>query len=282
MAINLTTDLNVTTGGKLTDIGQIQGGWKTVATKSEMNALTASGTLKGKLQNGQMFYVSSSAELYTCKIVGSGPFAVYSFNQFVWPGTETTELNTFTGSIQAQVDNITSVTGSFSTTSSVNSLSSSIASDITALQFFSSSLDLTFATDTQVNAATASLSSSLASSIATNLNLINSNSSSFASSITGNLNLINSNSSSFASEISALQSFSASLDATFATDTEVQQAVSFLNANTGSYATTGSNLFIGNQTVNGILILTTQSITPSFISGGLYLDQNYNLYIGGN
>ena len=282
MAINLTTDLNVTTGGKLTDIGQIQGGWKTVATKSEMNALTASGTLKGKLQNGQMFYVSSSAELYTCKIVGSGPFAVYSFNQFVWPGTETTELNTFTGSIQSQVDSITSVTGSFSTTSSVNNLSSSIASDITALQFFSSSLDLTFATDAQVNAATASLSSSLASSIATNLNLINSNSSSFASSITSNLNLINSNSSSFASEISALQSFSASLDATFATDTEVQQAVSFLNANTGSYATTGSNLFIGNQTVNGILILTTQSITPSFVSGGLYLDQNYNLYIGGN
>lgn len=282
MAINLTTDLNVTTGGKLTDIGQIQGGWKTVATKSEMNALTASGTLKGKLQNGQMFYVSSSAELYTCKIVGSGPFAVYSFNQFVWPGTETTELNTFTGSIQSQVDSITSVTGSFSTTSSVNSLSSSVASDITALQFFSSSLDLTFATDAQVNAATASLSSSLASSIATNLNLINSNSSSLASSITSNLNLINSNSSSFASEISALQSFSASLDATFATDTEVQQAVSFLNANTGSYATTGSNLFIGNQTVNGILILTTQSITPSFVSGGLYLDQNYNLYIGGN
>ena len=64
MAINITTDINVTTGGKLTDIGQIQGGWKTVDTVADMNALTGSATLKGKLQNGQLFYISSSSELY--------------------------------------------------------------------------------------------------------------------------------------------------------------------------------------------------------------------------
>lgn len=211
MAINLTTDLNVTTGGKLTDIGQIQGGWKTVAQESDMNALTASATLKGKLQNGQMFYVSSSATLYTCKIVGSGPFATYSFNQFVWPGAETVELNTFTGSIQTEVDSLTAVTGSYSTTSSVNTISSSIAVDITALQAFSSSLN-----------------------------------------------------------------------ATFATDAEVLQAVSFLNAATGSYAVTGSNTFTANQTIDGILILTTQSIAPSVEPGGLYIDSSYNLWIGDN
>lgn len=158
MAINLTTDLNVTTGGKLTDIGQIQGGWKTVANVSDMNALTASATLKGKLQNGQMFYVSSSATLYTCKIVGSGPFATYSFNQFAWPGAETVELNLFTGSIQSQVDSIVSVTGSF--------------------------------------------------------------------------------------------------------------------------AVTGSNFFVDDQTIDGLLILTTQSVTPTYVSGGLYLDGNYDLYLG--
>lgn len=158
MAINLTTDLNVTTGGKLTDIGQIQGGWKTVANESDMNALTASATLKGKLQNGQMFYVSSSATLYTCKIVGSGPFATYAFNQFVWPGTETVELNEFTASIQSQVDSIISVTGSF--------------------------------------------------------------------------------------------------------------------------AVTGSNFFVDDQTIDGLLILTTQSVTPTYVSGGLYLDANYDLFLG--
>jgi len=209
MAINLTTDLNVTTGGKLTDIGQIQGGWKTVATESDMNALTASATLKGKLQNGQMFYVSSSATLYTCKIAGSGPFATYAFNEFVWPGADNSEINTFTGSIQTQVNNLTVVTGSYATTSSLNSVSSSIAVDIAALQSFSSSLDLTFATDA-----------------------------------------------------------------------EVQLAVSSLNTQTGSYATTGSNVFLGNQTVDGLIILTTQSSVPTYVSGAIYLDSDYNLFLG--
>jgi len=260
MAINLTTDLNVTTGGKLTDIGQIQGGWKTVASESDMNALTASATLKGKLQNGQMFYVSSSATLYTCKIAGSGPFATYAFNEFVWPGADNAELNNFTSSILLEVNNLTSITGSLATTSSVNAISSSIAVDIAALQLFSSSLDATFATELELNTATASLSSSLATDIA---------------------NLVI-DSSSYSTRITAQEAFSSSLNATFATDSEVQQAVSLLNANTGSYAVTSSNVFTGNQTINGLIILTTQSLTPTFISGGLYLDENFNLYIGGN
>ena len=171
MAINLTTDLNVTTGGKLTDIGQIQGGWKTVATESDMNALTASATLKGKLQNGQMFYVSSSATLYTCKIAGSGPFATYAFNEFVWPGADNSEINTFTGSIQTQVNNLTVVTGSYATTSSLNSVSSSIAVDIAALQSFSSSLDLTFATDAEVQLAVSSLNTQTGSYATTGSNV---------------------------------------------------------------------------------------------------------------
>jgi len=158
MAINISTDINVTTGGKLTDVGQIQGAWKTVATLSDLYALTGSSFSKGKLQNGQVFYVSSSAALYTLDIGGSFPFVTYNFNEFIWPGTETVELNTFTGSIQSQVDSI--------------------------LQF------------------------------------------------------------------------------------------------TGSYAITGSNTFIGDQTIDGVLILTTQSITPTYISGGLYLDTDYNLYLG--
>jgi len=211
MAINISTDINVTTGGKLTDVGQIQGAWKTVDTLSDMYALTGSSFSKGKLQNGQVFYVSSSAALYTLDIGGSFPFVTYNFNEFIWPGAETVELNTFTGSIQIEVDNLTAVTGSYSTTSSVNTISSSIAVDITALQNFSSSLNTTFATDA-----------------------------------------------------------------------EVLQAVSFLNAATGSYAVTGSNIFTANQTIDGLLILTTQSVTPSVEPGGLYIDSSYNLWIGDN
>ena len=83
MAINITTDINVTTGGKLTDIGQIQGGWKTVDTVADMNALTGSATLKGKLQNGQLFYISSSSELYAVSQSGAGIFASYFFKAWI-------------------------------------------------------------------------------------------------------------------------------------------------------------------------------------------------------
>jgi len=172
MAINISTDINVTTGGKLTDVGQIQGAWKTVDTLSDLYALTGSSFSKQKLQNGQVFYVSSSAALYTLNIGGSFPFVTYNFNEFIWPGTETVELNTFTGSIQSQVDSILQFTGSIQ--SQVDSI----------LQF------------------------------------------------------------------------------------------------TGSYAVTGSNTFTDNQTIDGLLILTTQSVQPTFISGGLYLDSEYNLYLG--
>ena len=58
----------------------------------------------------------------------------------------------------------TSTSASFSTT--ITSNSSSAATDIAALELFSSSLDDTFATDAELNTATSSLSASLATDIA--------------------------------------------------------------------------------------------------------------------
>jgi hypothetical protein len=46
------------------------------------------------------------------------------------------------------------------------------------------------------------------------------------------------------------------------------------------FATTGSNLFTDDQTIDGLLILGTQSATPTFVSGGIYVDSNYDLYLG--
>ena len=80
------------------------------------------------------------------------------------------------------------------------------------------------------------------------------------------------NTGSGGAEVSALNLFTASADA----------EITALMAVTGSYATTGSNTFTENQTIDGLLILTTQSAEPDFISGGLYLDSNYNLYLGGS
>jgi len=138
MAINISTDIAVTTGGKLTDIGSIQGGWRSVATYSDMAALTGSATLKGKLQNGQVFYIIDTAALYSLTIAGSVPFQTYTFNAFSWPGSggssDLTALNNFTGSIQTEVDSLTSSTSSYSLVTDVDLLSSSIETRLTSLE----------------------------------------------------------------------------------------------------------------------------------------------------
>ena len=87
MAINISTDIAVTTGGKLTDITAIQGGWQTVDSVADMNALTGSATLKGKLTDGQIFYVNDTDDLYQLTIAGSFPFNTYTFTSFSWPGS---------------------------------------------------------------------------------------------------------------------------------------------------------------------------------------------------
>lgn len=87
MAINISTDINVTTGGKLTDVGQIQGGWKSVDSASDAYALTGSATTKGLLEDGQIFYVKSSEELLSVSITGNPPFQTYSFSSFTFPGS---------------------------------------------------------------------------------------------------------------------------------------------------------------------------------------------------
>ena len=62
----------------------------------------------------------------------------------------------------------------------------------------------------------------------------------------------------------------------------ISTRVDSLEAATGSYATTGSNTFTGNVTFEGTITLLTQSSEPTYISGGLYLDSNYNLFVGGS
>lgn len=179
----------------------------------------------------------------------------------------------------AELDgNFTFITGS------ANTVSASLASRVAAQESFSASLDATFATDAQVNAATASLSASLATNIAAT-------------------------SASLTTRIAAQEAFSASLDATYATDAQVNAATASLSASIMStvdalstsylsvsssyanasaslsasisslsssyntlsssfvavsasvldHATTGSNTFIGSQTITGSILLSSGS-----------------------
>lgn len=85
----------------------------------------------------------------------------------------------------------------------------------------------------------------------------------------------NSFNQSATASISQLLSFSSSLDATYATDAQLNLSSSILQNNintlssfTGSYATTGSNVFTGDQT---LIDASGNSITLSDASGSLFL-----------
>lgn len=145
------------------------------------------------------------------------------------------ELNASSSAILSDVDSISS------------SLAAGIASnllDITELQSFSSSLDATFASDSELTAVSTSLAAGVASN-ASDISALQSDSASFSGRVSSNesdITALQSDSASFSarvaaneSDISALQSFSSSLDATFATDAE-------LSAVSSSFEQTIANL----------------------------------------
>jgi len=137
MAINITTNIVNTTGGNVTQITAVQGGWQTIKTAASMSALTGSAILKQNLADGQIFYISESQELYQLTIAGTVPFQTYTFNSFDWPGggggsTDTGSLlttasisnNVFTftkGDASTFDVDISPVTASLITTASVSS-----------------------------------------------------------------------------------------------------------------------------------------------------------------
>ena len=176
-----------------------------------------------------------------------------------------TPLNTFTGSIQAEVNNLQAATGSYVTlsqTSSMTVLSASYAK--------SASIEIL----TEISSSHAEQADS-ASYISPGLGLAFENDS---------INL-NTGSTHFTNAVQALSDTSifALTGSDFSTTNKLQI--------TGSLSlqldTSGDELAIysGSEkkfsiTNEGILRLTTQSASPTAIKGGMYLDSNYDLYIG--
>jgi len=178
-------------------------------------------------------------------------------------------------------------TGSFVTTSSFNTFSGSISGRVASLEQFSASLDATFATDAQLNAATASLVSSInalsSSAVATYVRNDQTSSmsvlsASFATSAASASFVQTAVSASFAqsaavavfasssltaSYVANVQSSSFAISASYALNaTSASHALNANNAitasyalnaniNTGSFATTASNNFIGDQFITG-------------------------------
>jgi hypothetical protein len=142
--------------------------------------------------------------------------------------------------------------------------SSSVSNRVTNLENFSSSLDATFATDAQLNAATASLSSSIASLSSSYLFT----SASFSSGINANTNGISALSSSFISFSGSYNtgsftgSFTGNLTGTSSYAVSASHALNADNAISASYALTASHVNPLNQAViiTGSLNLTGSAV----------------------
>lgn len=172
-------------------------------------------------------------------------------------------------------------TGSLITTSSFNNYTSStdarlssieletasLDGRVTSLENFSSSLDATYVTETELGVATQSLQNSIATKLDTGSYLTDS--------------------ASFDGRIDSLENFSSSLDTNFVSETEFgiytssnDSKVNSLISATGSYATTGSNNFLGNQDISGS-ISSTLNISNTHLNP-LIITDNVNIPTGQN
>jgi hypothetical protein len=187
----------------------------------------------------------------------------------------------FSGSFFGDGSGLTNLsinTGSFTTTSSFNSFtssyyvdSSSFSTRVTNLENFSSSLDATFATDAELNVATASLSASisyLSSSFETFSGSYNTGS--FTGSFTGSLQ----GTASWANN--AITSSYVTLAQTASYVETAQTASYVLNAISSSYALQAVSASYASNSLSSSFATTASYVTPLYqqilISGSLKLD----------
>ena len=250
-----------------------------LVTTSSFNAYTASTNIR-----------LSNIELTTASVL----ISINNINTFTSSANiSINALNVFTAS-QSTASLVTSITNLNQFTQSQQSFNNSATASIVALQNFSSSLDTNFVTEAELAAATGSLITQINTKLNTSsfnsytssnnqrVSSLESNSASVNTSITNinsftqsaNIRLnnlettsasvnvsianINSTTASQATSISNLNSFTQSQAAV---NVLLAGEIDILEAKTGSYATTGSNTFIGNQTITGNISAFSASFT---------------------
>ena len=98
MAIIFTEDLT-RNQGKLANADIIQGSWRTVGSKSDLNALTGSVSDKQRIEDGQLFWAKNEDTFYRYKVVQVGFSQTLTFEEFSFGGGSTPD-GTISGSQQ--------------------------------------------------------------------------------------------------------------------------------------------------------------------------------------
>ena len=270
---SFTSSINTTIKDKLNVEGVISGsiqiditsttGYSTFS--SSIN--TSIGDLSGSVATTTL-NLSSSIATTTLNLSSSVSTSIGNLSSSV----ATTTLN-LSSSISTSIGNLSSSVATL-VSSSVNSLSGSVAT--TTLNLSSSIATTTLNLSSSVSTSIGSLSSSIATttlglsssinsisgSITASLGLLSSSIGSLSSSVaTTTLNLSSSVATTTLNLSSSVSTSIGSLSSSIATTDRGQNTrIGALEDITGSYATTGSNRFNGNQTITGSLIIT-QNLT---------------------
>ena len=245
-----TFSLNASVNALNSEVDQLQT-WS-----GSVNQIASNGIVQGY---STRFYFSG---LMTASIVANvdGPIAAISLiNDNTKIGTAS--FNAFTASTDSSITNLNQFTAS------QISFNASATASISQLLSFSSSLDTGYVTEAELSA----VSASLVNSINTKLNTSSFNAYTQSTNIVisglATTSSFNSYTSSQASSNTNTNLFTASINSYTASNDTKWTTIGLL---TGSYATTGSNTFIGNQTITGSAYGNV--ISASIISSTASLD----------
>ena len=226
-----------------------------------------------RIAHDQIVWVESASATYQASLFVADYVSIFedsaSWGVFTGFGggesTDISALNTFTGSIQTEVNSLKAATGSYVTlsqTSSMTVLSASYAK--------SASIEIL----TEISSSHAQLADT-ASYITPGLGIIYENDSV----------KLNTGSAHFTNAVQNLSD--TSIFTLTGSDYATTNNIQITGSLTLQLDTEGDTLAIysGSEkrfsiTNQGVLVLTTQSSEPTATKGGMYLDSNYDLYIG--
>lgn len=225
-----------------------------------------------RIAHDQIVWVESASATYQATLVLADYVSIFAdsaswdvFTGFGGADTDISALNTFTGSIQTEVNSLKAATSSYVTlsqTASMTVLSASYAK--------SASIEIL----TEISSSHAQLADT-ASYVNPGLGIIYEDDSVKLN--TGSTHFINAVQNLSDTSIFGLTG------SDYATTNNIQITGSLsLQLDTAGdtlaiYSGSDKRFSITNE---GILVLTTQSVSPTAVKGGMYLDSNYDLYIG--
>ena len=250
-----TSSLNTYTSSTNTRLGVIE------STTSSLNSYTSStNTRLGVIESttGSLNTFTSSANSRLNSLESASSSIRSDFN------TYTSSNNTTNTTQNSRLSAIETSTSSLNTyTSSQNTINSSVNSTTSSLNSYTSSnntrLGVIESTTSSLNSYTSSTNNRL-TSIETSTGSLNSFTNSINTTIKNRLNAENVISGSVQVTLSSTTGYSTFSSSLATTDAGQDSRLNSIEGKTGSYATTGSNIFQGNQTITGSLYISQDLI----------------------